>query len=347
MRPRGARDRVGAVDPGRSRTTRRTHPSGPPSSTDGSTSTAPTCCRSSRCGTTSASGSGSCRAIGSGACAATSTCNYLRVREWRDLYSQLRQVAGQLDIRPTVDDAHPDLVHRAVLAGLLSHIGTYATVTDGSTAAARDARFVIAPGSVLSKRGPKWVMAAELVETNRLWARRVATIQPEWAESLAPHLVKRSYGDPWWDAPAGPRGRRRDGDAVRAADRERRGRSASAGSIRRWHVRCSSGTHWWPATGDTRTTSWRPTPDSSSGSALLEARVRRIDLLDDEAVFEFYDERVGDDVTSGRDFDRWWKSARRDDPNRLDLEPVGAPEPARDHARRLSGHLAIDGAEYR
>ena len=128
--------------------------------------------------------------------------HYLRVREWRDLYSQLRQVAGQLQIRPTVEVGHPDHVHRAVLAGLLSQMG----VRDGEGRefrGARDARFVIAPGSVLTRRPPRWVMAAELVETNQLWARRVVAIQPEWAEPLAQHLVKRSYSEPWWDAGAG------------------------------------------------------------------------------------------------------------------------------------------------
>ena len=105
--------------------------------------------------------------------------NYLRVREWRDLYSQLRQVAGQLGVRPGVDAAHPDHVHRAVLSGLLSHLG----VRDGEGRefkGARDSRFIIAPGSVLTRRPPRWVMAAELVETSQLFAaagrRRAARV---------------------------------------------------------------------------------------------------------------------------------------------------------------------------
>lgn len=245
--------------------------------------------------------------------------NYLRVREWRDLYSQLRQVAGQLDIRPTVDDSHPDLVHRAVLSGLLSQIGT----KDGDGReyrAARDARFVIAPGSVLSKRGPKWVMAAELVETNRLWARRVATIQPEWAESLAPHLVKRSYGDPWWDARSG-----------RAVVHETvtlfglpivNARTIGVGKVDPGLAREMFIRHALVA-GD-----WETRHEFVAANArfvervsLLEARVRRIDLLDDQVVFEFYDERVGADVTSGRDFDRWFKTAHHDDAGLLELGP--------------------------
>ena len=135
--------------------------------------------------------------------------NWLRVREWRDLYSQLRQVAGQLDIRPGTEAGHPDRVHQAVLAGLLSHLGVRDERTPSAKGAravylgARGSRFEIAGGSVLARRGARWVMAAELVETDRLRARRVAAVQPEWAERLAPHLVRRSHGEPEWDAASG------------------------------------------------------------------------------------------------------------------------------------------------
>jgi ATP-dependent helicase HrpA len=245
--------------------------------------------------------------------------NYLRVREWRDLYSQLRQVAGQLQIRPTIEASHPDRVHRAVLAGLLSHIG----VRDGDGReyrGARDARFVVAPGSVLARRGSKWVMAAELVETNRLWARRVATIQPEWAEAIAPHLVKRSYGEPLWDA--------RSGRAVVSETVTLFGlpivdaRTIGVGRVdprlaREMFIRHALVAGDW----ETRHEFVAANARFVERVALLEARVRRIDLLDDDAVYDFYDERIGADVTSGRDFDRWWKGARRDDPGRLDLGP--------------------------
>ena len=124
--------------------------------------------------------------------------HYLRVREWQDLFSQLRQVAGDLGIRGGTEAGHPDHVHQSVLAGLLSHVGT--RDREGREfRGARGSTFVIAPGSVLSKRSPRWVMAAELVETNRLWARRVAAIEPSWVEKLGAHLVKRSYGEPRWD----------------------------------------------------------------------------------------------------------------------------------------------------
>jgi ATP-dependent helicase HrpA len=259
--------------------------------------------------------------------------HYLRVREWRDLYSQLRQIAGQLGIRPSVDAAHPDHVHRAVLAGLLSQIG----VRDGDGRdfrGARDARFVIAPGSVLTRRPPRWVMAAELVETNQLYARRVAAIQPEWAEPLAQHLVKRSYGDPWWDA--------RSGRAVIAetvtlfglpivANRTIGLDRVDAGLAREMFIRHALVAGDW----ETRHEFVARNERFVERVRLLEARVRRIDLLDDESLFELYDERIGSDVTSSRSFDRWWRDASRETPELLDLTPSV-----------LRGRRGIDLADY-
>jgi ATP-dependent helicase HrpA len=245
--------------------------------------------------------------------------HYLRVREWRDLYSQLRQVAGQLDIRPSVEDAHPDHVHRAVLAGLLSHIG----VRDGDRReylGARNARFSIARGSVLSKRPPRWVMAAELVETNQIWARRVAAIRPEWAEPLAPHLVKRSYGEPWWDARAG---RAATSETVTlyglpiVANRTIGLDRVDTELAREMFIRHAlvAGDH------EMRHEFLARNARFVERVRLLEARVRRIDLLDHEDVYEFYDERIPTDATSVRHFDRWWKDARHDEPDLLDLTP--------------------------
>ena len=244
--------------------------------------------------------------------------HYLRVREWRDLYSQLRQVAGRLGIRPGVEAAHPDHVHRAVLAGLLTHLG----VREGDSReyrGARDSRFVIAPGSALTTRPPRWVMAAELVETDRLRARRVAAIQPEWAESAAGDLVKRSYGEPAWDERAGRavvsetvtlyglpivRDRRLGLDRIdRRLARELFIRRALVGGE-------------WDAEYDFIDANRR----FVERVGMLEARVRRTDLLDDEALVAFYDARLPPDVTSARHFDRWWRDARADDPALLELD---------------------------
>jgi ATP-dependent helicase HrpA len=180
---------------------------------------------------------------------------------------------------------------------------------------------VIAPGSVLTKRPPKWVMAAELVETNRLWARRVAAVQPEWAESLADHLVKRSYGEARWDARAG-----------RAVVSESvtlyglpivSGRTIGVDRVdpvlaREMFIRHALVAGDWTA----RHAFLERNERFRERVALLEARVRRIDLLDDEVLFDFYDERLGADVASTRHFDRWWKDAEPEQPDRLDLTPA-------------------------
>lgn len=259
--------------------------------------------------------------------------HYLRVREWRDLYSQLRQVAGQLQIRPGIEVGHPDHVHKAVLAGLLSHMG----VRDGDGRefrGARDARFMIARGSVLNRRPPRWVMAAELVETNQLWARRVVGIQPEWAEPLAQHLVKRSYSEPWWDARAG---RAVIAETVtlfglpivtsRTIGLDR----VDARLARRMFIRHALLFGDWQA----RHAFIAANDQFLERVRLLEARVRRVDLLDDEVVFDFYDERVGADITSSRHFDRWWRDARERQPDLLELTPAV-----------LSNRRGIDLADY-
>jgi ATP-dependent helicase HrpA len=243
--------------------------------------------------------------------------NYLRVREWRDVYSQLRQAAGDLGVRSGTDAGHPDHVHQAVLAGLLSHIGMRAR--DGREyRGARGATFVIAPGSPMARAAGRWVMAAELVATTRLWARRVATIQPEWAERVGGHLVTRSYDEPRWDA--------RSGRAVTTETVTLYGLPIVTGrsvgydrvdpaAARQMFIRHAL------VEGDWRT---HHRFDERNREFIewvhgREARVRRVDLLDDDLIHDFYDRRVGDPVVSARHFDRWWKRAGERDAHLLDL----------------------------
>ncbi|MDX2378281.1 MAG: ATP-dependent RNA helicase HrpA [Acidimicrobiia bacterium] len=251
----------------------------------------------------------------------TEYINYLRVREWVDLYSQLRRVAGDLGLRPSKSagggDARPEDLHRAVLTGLLSHIG----VRDRRTRdfqGARNARFVIAPGSVLTKRPPEWVMAAELVETNRLYARRCAAIEPEWAEQLGKDLVKRSYGDPRWDR---EQGRALATERVTlyglplVSDRAVGYDRADEPAARAWFVTKALVEREW----DSRHQFLRRNAEFLERLRRMTDRVRAADLIDDELLFDFYDERVPDEVTSGRHFDRWWKDASTAQPQLLDL----------------------------
>jgi ATP-dependent helicase HrpA len=240
--------------------------------------------------------------------------NYLRVREWQDIYSQLRQALG---IQPNSALADPRQVHASLLVGLLSHIGVKDVVDkqrgqDGRRpiqeyVGARNARFAIFPGSALAKKQPQWLMSAELVETSRLWARVNAKIEPDWVEPLAQHLVKHSYSEPHWEKNQG---------AVIALEKVTLygvplvvGRKVNYGRIdpelsRELFIRYALVEGDW----DSHHAFLRENRRLLGEVEELEARARRRDILvDDEALFDFYDQRLPADVVSARHFDAWWK----------------------------------------
>ena len=245
--------------------------------------------------------------------------HYLRVREWVDLHRQVKRVAADIGIRAGTEHGHPDHIHQALLAGLLSHVGMRDRQTR-SYRGARQAEFVIAPGSVLTRKPAAWVMAAELVETNQIYARRVAEIDPRWAERAGAHLVKRSYGDVRWDTKAGRAvvteqvtlfGLPLVSDRLIGYDR------VDPAGARAWFI-SKAFTDSPPG--------WRERHDFiARNDALLDrlasmtARTRGADPVDDEALYAFYDARVGAEVTSTQHFDRWWKQRRRTHPHELDL----------------------------
>ncbi|QIB44908.1 ATP-dependent RNA helicase HrpA [Streptomyces aureoverticillatus] len=256
--------------------------------------------------------------------------NFLRVREWQDIYTQLRTVAKQMDIHLNEDDAAEQHVHVSLLAGLLSHVGMKDVKNAGGEGGkntakneylgARSAKFAVFPGSALFKKPPRFIMSAELVETSRLWARVNAKIEPEWVEPLAQHLLKRTYSEPHWE---------KDQAAVMAYEK-----------VTLYGV---------PIISDRKVNYGRIDPETSRDlfirNALvegdwrthhkffadnrrllteveeLEHRARRRDILvDDETLFDFYDQRVPEDVVSGAHFDSWWKKKQREEPELLDFE---------------------------
>jgi ATP-dependent helicase HrpA len=258
--------------------------------------------------------------------------NYLRVREWQDLHGQLRAVARDLGVRLNRAEPHPDAIHTSLLAGLLSHIG----LKQGDTReflGAGGTRFTVWPGSALARKPPQWVMAAELVETSRLWGREVARIQPEWAEELAGHLVKRTYAEPHWSRSRG---------AVMATERVTlfgvpivTGRQVGYARVdpaaaRELFLRHALVEGDWETSHEFFARNRRLLAEVEE----LEHRARRRDILvDDQTLFDFYDRRIPDEVVSARHFDAWWKRARRDRPDLLDFERsmlieerAGAPE---------------------
>lgn len=255
--------------------------------------------------------------------------NYLRVREWQDFESQLRQVCKEMDI----DVGHPadnpdaDGIHQALLAGLLSHIGLLQEREKEQRGpreylGARGARFAIFPGSGLHRKNPQFLMAGELVETSRLWARQNAAIRPEWAERLGEHLVKRSYSEPHWSKKRA---------SVMAYERVTlygvplvADRLVSYGKIdrelaRELFIRHALVYGEWT----TRHKFYATNLALLEQAEELEHRARRRDIVVDEhTLFDFYDARVGADVVSGAHFDQWWKRARQKQPDLLTFDPA-------------------------
>ncbi|GEK22982.1 ATP-dependent RNA helicase HrpA [Cellulomonas xylanilytica] len=271
--------------------------------------------------------------------------NYLRIREWQDVVTQLRELAKPLGIvvnspRSAQEgdglqlEWDGDRIHVAILAGLLSQIGMQEATEVASQSkgraqgrpdrrgrneylGARGARFAIFPGSGLARKPPAWVMAAELVETSRLWGRDVARIQPEWAEEVGAHLVKRTYSEPAWSTKQG---------AATAFEKvllygvpivtQRRVLYAKVDPehARELFVRHALVQGEW----STHHAFFHENRRLLAEAEGLEARARRRDLVvDDDTLFAFYDERVPDDIVSSRHFDQWWKSARRENPDLL------------------------------
>ncbi|WP_285725339.1 ATP-dependent RNA helicase HrpA [Psychromicrobium xiongbiense] len=268
--------------------------------------------------------------------------NYLRVREWQDLFAQLRQLAKSVHLTLEPGEVDPVgrsvAIHQSLLAGLLSQIGLY-DERKREYVGARGARFAIFPGSALFSRSstgknsarktPDAVMSAELVETSRLWARVNAAIDPLWAEEVAGDLVKRSYSEPHWSKRTG---------SVMAYEKvtlfgvpivvQRRVNYGRIDPVlaRELFIRHAL------VEGDWRTHHkfFHRNQAMLAEVEELETRMRRRDLrVDDEALFEFYDARIGAEVVSERHFDLWWKRARHDNPTLLDFDPgVIMAEPA-------------------
>ncbi|HQR28127.1 MAG TPA: ATP-dependent RNA helicase HrpA [Nocardioides sp.] len=262
--------------------------------------------------------------------------NYLRVREWQDFESQLRQVCREM--RVTVghpaDSPDADGIHQSLLSGLLSHVGLLeeSPARGGAPArgrargpreylGARGTRFAIFPGSALRGKNPQYLMAAELVETSRLWARQNAAIEPEWAERLGAHLVRRSWSEPHWSKKRA---------AVMAYERVTlygvplvADRLVSYGRIdpalcRELFIRHALVQGEW----DTRHRFYAENRRLLAEAEELEHRARRRGIVVDEhTLFDFYDARVGAEVVSGAHFDQWWRRARQQRPDLLTFDP--------------------------
>lgn len=289
--------------------------------------------------------------------------HYLRIREWRDVYNQLAQLARPLGINaqnielPTrasiraasdrlvpgshaagmanadvadavvalgqsADTPDADAIHQSLLVGLLSNLGNY-DERRREYAGARATHFTIWPGSGLRRKQYDWVMAAELVETSRLFARTVARIQPQWVEQAAKHLVKVTYGEPYWSTKKGAamvHQRVLLYGLTLVADRPVTlasvGTDAARQAAREMFIRSGLVEGGWHA----RHAFVERNRELLEDTAEVERRQRTHGILaDDQALFDFYDERLPEKITSAAAFDNWWKHQRQDTPKLLDF----------------------------
>ena len=265
--------------------------------------------------------------------------SFMRMREWRDLHRQLHLACRELGLKLNVQGADYASIHRALLAGLLGQVGT--RQENREYLGARNRKFMLFPGSALSRGKVKWVMAAELVETSRLYARMVARIEPEWLEQLAGPLLKRSYSEPHWE--------KKRAEVVAYEQVSLYGlvivprRRVSFGRIdpdaaQQIFVRAAL------VEGDyaTKAPFFAHNRRLLAEVAALEDKTRRRDILvDEEQLYEFYRELLlkhgGESVVNGASFEQWRKQDERQDPQRLFL--------TRDYLMR-QGASAVSGVQY-
>ncbi|WP_408934124.1 ATP-dependent RNA helicase HrpA [Corynebacterium marquesiae] len=248
--------------------------------------------------------------------------HYMRIREWFDLVRQLKDVAKQLGwTYQEGTERRSDDIHMSLLSGLLSNIGA----RDGNSKefqGARNTRFLVFPGSALAKKPPEFLMAAELVETSRLWARDVAAIDPAWVEKLGADLLKHNYSEPTWS--------RKRAAAIAhqkstlygvpiVADRTVPYHRVDPTAARDMFIRNALIAGDW----NTHHAFFKANAQALDDAAAYEEKARRRGLIvDEDTLFDFYDQRIPAKVTTGRHFDSWWKKERRRTPDLLDFDPT-------------------------
>ncbi|MBU0687902.1 MAG: ATP-dependent RNA helicase HrpA [Gammaproteobacteria bacterium] len=243
----------------------------------------------------------------------------LRLREWHELHQQLHAQMSEMNMRFNEQPASYEQIHKALLTGLIGNIGTRA-VNEPHYLGARETKFFIAPNSVLAKKGAKWVLAAELMETTRLYARCVARIEPQWLEEVGDHLLKRSYFDPHWEKKAAQVGAWERstlfGLLINPKKRVHYGpmdpEESRAVFIRTALVEGEFNTQA-PFFGHNQ--------KLIADIEALEHKSRRPDVLvDDELIFAFYDARIPAGMHNGAAFEKWRKEAERENPKLLYLK---------------------------
>ena len=245
--------------------------------------------------------------------------NYLRIREWQDVYTQIRQTIKQLAFPINSQLADYRSLHVALLCGLLSHVGMK-ELEKHEYIGARNIKFAIFPNSAIFKNQPKWCIASELVETSRLWGRTAAKIEAEWVEPVAKHLVKYSYSEPRWS--------KKQGTTIANEKVTLFGLPIVASRIVNYSkidpvLSRSLFIRHALVEGDWLTNHkfYKQNQKLIEEVEDLEHKSRRQDILiDDNELFNFYDQRIDKSVISAKHFDSWWKTKQKTDPDFLNFE---------------------------
>ncbi len=270
--------------------------------------------------------------------------SYNRMQEWRDIYQQIFTLFKEQGVKLNTTEAGDDDIHKVLLSGLLGNIGNK-SVEGNEYFGARNIRFVIHPGSWQAKKPPRWIMCAELVETTRLYGRMVARIDPQWIEDLAAHLLKRSYSEPHWQKkPAQvsayerttlygitvcPKRRINYGPIDPVLSREIFIREALVqGDI------------------ETRASFFKYNQSVIAEIESLEDKGRRRDILvDEQALFEFYDMRIPADIYNGKAFEKWLKTVQQSQPEILFLQKEALMRHEAEHINeaQFPGSMELNG----
>ncbi|WP_325167613.1 ATP-dependent RNA helicase HrpA [Zooshikella ganghwensis] len=272
--------------------------------------------------------------------------SYLRMREWRDLHHQLMLACRQLGLKINQEPAEYAAVHQALVPGLLGNIGT--KLEQGEYQGARNKKFYLFPGSALFKRQPKWVMSAELVETSKLYGRILGKIEPEWVEKAAEHLLKRHYFEPHWE--------KRRGQVIAFEQVTLYGlivvprrkidyRKIDPVVARQLFIRGALVEGNFTTQGDF----FEYNQLQIDAVENLEAKARRRDILvDEEVLYQFYDERIPHHIADARSFERWRKTQEKKDPDYLLLTQEYLMRHEAEHitAEQYPDQFAWQGVHY-
>ncbi|QGU02201.1 ATP-dependent RNA helicase HrpB [Corynebacterium kalinowskii] len=247
--------------------------------------------------------------------------HYLRIREWQDLVRQLRGIVKELGWKTETTPLSADALHQSLLAGLLSHIGQRESDSK-EFHGARGTRFMIFPGSALAKKPPQFIMAAELVDTSRLWARDVAAIDPNWLEQLAGDLLRHQHSEPHWSSKRGAamvyQKSTLFGVTV-VVDKLVPYHKVDPVSAREMFIRSALIDGQW----NTHHQFFHDNVAKLDDVMRMEDKARRRDLVvDEDTLFSFYDQRLPESITTARHFDSWWKKEQPKNPDALNFDPA-------------------------